>query len=102
MQDAFDLLMETEHKNEIIDELDMQGIIAFAASAVTVRARIKTLPGKHWGVGRTYSEIVKTVFAERDIEIPYPHVTYVQGGVARASGRTLSAAPQGGEDTSGS
>lgn len=102
MQDAFDQLMETEHKNEIIDELDMQGIIAFAASAVTVRARIKTLPGKHWGVGRTYSEIVKTVFADRGIEIPYPHVTYVQGGVARASGRTLSAGPLEGEDTPGS
>jgi small conductance mechanosensitive channel len=77
MKDAFDLLMQTEHKDEILDELDMQGVVAFADSAITVRARIKTLPGKHWGAGRTYSEILKRVFDERGIEIPYPHVTYV-------------------------
>jgi small conductance mechanosensitive channel len=77
MKDAFDLLMQTEHKDEILDELDMQGVVAFADSAITVRARIKTLPGKHWGAGRTYSEILKSVFDERGIEIPYPHVTYV-------------------------
>ena len=67
----------------------MQGIIAFADSAITVRARIKTLPGKQWAIGRKYSELVKTIFSERGIEIPYPHVTYVQGGEARASGRFL-------------
>lgn len=77
LRDAFERLMETEHKDNIIDDLDMQGIIAFGDSAVTVRVRIKTLPGKHWGTGRAYSELVKTIFAERGIEIPYPHVTYV-------------------------
>lgn len=77
MHDAFDILMQGEHREEIIDDLDMQGVIAFADSAVTVRARIKTLPGKHWGTGRAYSEILKRVFDERGIEIPYPHVTYV-------------------------
>lgn len=83
MLDAFDQLMASEHKDSILDEMDMQGIIAFAASSVTVRARIKTLPGKQWGVGRAYSEILKTVFAERGIEIPYPHVTYVPAGPAQ-------------------
>jgi small conductance mechanosensitive channel len=80
MQDAFTQLMQTEHGESILDELDMHGVIAFADSAVTVRARIKTLPGKHWGAGRAYSEIVKTIFEERGIEIPYPHVTYVAAG----------------------
>ena len=80
MREAFDRLMETEHKDEILDELDMQGITAFGDSAITVRARIKTLPGKQWGTGRRYNELVKTVFAERGIEIPYPHVTYVPAG----------------------
>lgn len=80
MREAFDRLMQTEHKDEILDELDMQGITAFGDSAITVRARIKTLPGKQWGTGRRYNELVKTVFAERGIEIPYPHVTYVPAG----------------------
>ncbi|KFC61999.1 Potassium efflux system KefA protein / small-conductance mechanosensitive channel [Devosia sp. LC5] len=89
MQEAFEMLLETAHKEAILDDLDMQGIIGFGDSAVTVRARIKTLPGQHWAAGRAYSEFVKQVFARRGIEIPYPHVTYVQGGQARASGRTL-------------
>ncbi|KRA55338.1 mechanosensitive ion channel domain-containing protein [Devosia sp. Root635] len=93
MQDAFDALMQTEHKDSIIDDLDMHGVTGFAPSSVTVRARIKTLPGKHWGVGRAYNEVLKAIFAERNIEIPYPHVTYVQGGEARASGRVLPPRP---------
>jgi small-conductance mechanosensitive channel len=80
MREAFDRLMQTEHKDEILDDLDVQGITAFGASSITVRARIKTLPGKQWGTGRRYSELVKAVFAERGIEIPYPHVTYVPAG----------------------
>jgi small-conductance mechanosensitive channel len=44
-----------------------------------IRARIKTLPGKHWGAGRTYNELIKEVFDERGIEIPFPHVTLYMG-----------------------
>lgn len=91
MQDAFAQLMETDHKDEILDELDMQGIIGFAASAVTIRARIKTLPGKQWAIGRKYNELVKATFKDRGIEIPYPHLTLVQGGEVRGSGRQLRA-----------
>ncbi len=102
MREAFDMLMETEHKDEILDDLDMQGVIAFGDSAITVRARIKTLPGKHWAIGRKYNELVKSIFAKRGIEIPYPHVTYVQGGEARASGRTLRRHEPGKDDGSAS
>src|SRR5690606_2759564 len=98
MREAFERLMQTEHKDEILDELAMQGITAFGDSAITVRARIKTLPGKQWGTGRRYNELVELVFAEQGIEIPYPHVTYVQGGEARASGRTLRPHREAGED----
>jgi small conductance mechanosensitive channel len=82
LRDAFERLMLTDHRDEILDDLDIQGIIAFGDSAITVRARIKTLPGKHWAIGRKYNELVKAVFAERSIEIPYPHVTYVPAGGA--------------------
>lgn len=97
MHEAFDRLMQTEHGADIIDELDMHGVTGFGDSAVTVRARIKTLPGKHWGAGRSYSEIVKTVFEERGIEIPYPHVTYVAAatGKSRDGGTALPPPIQG-------
>ena len=98
MRDAFAQLLETEHRDEILDDLDMHGIIAFGDSAITVRARIKTLPGKHWAIGRKYSELLKTIFAERGIEIPYPHVTYVpgSGGGARRVGPPAAIAPEEG------
>ncbi|WP_454854683.1 mechanosensitive ion channel domain-containing protein [Rhizobium binxianense] len=79
MQEAFDLLMETEWKDKIIGPLDMQGITAFGDSAITVRARIKTVAAGHWGAGRAYNELIKEVFDRRSIEIPFPHVTLYMG-----------------------
>ena len=79
MQEAFDLLMQTEWRDQIIDNLDMHGVTAFGDSAVTVRARIKTAAGGHWGVGRAYNEFIKQVFQRRGIEIPFPHLTLYTG-----------------------
>lgn len=79
MQEAFELLMQTEWSQKIIDKLDMQGITAFGDSAITVRARIKTVAGGHWGTGRAYNEFIKEVFDRRGIEIPFPHVTLYMG-----------------------
>jgi moderate conductance mechanosensitive channel len=79
MFDAFDRLMETEHRANILPPLDMQGVVAFRDSGISVRARIKTLPGQQWATGRAYNEILKQVFDERDIEIPFPHRTIYMG-----------------------
>ncbi|GHC77550.1 mechanosensitive ion channel domain-containing protein [Limoniibacter endophyticus] len=79
MQEAFELLQQTEWGEKIIGPLDMQGITAFGDSAITVRARIKTIAGGHWGAGRAYNEFIKDVFDRRGIEIPYPHVTLYMG-----------------------
>ncbi len=74
MQEAFDRLKaEGEFTRDIIAPLEMHGVTALGDSAVVVRARIKTLPGKQWGLGRRYTELVKEVFDERGIEIPFPH-----------------------------
>ena len=77
MQEAFERLKNSEFASDIVDVFEMHGVTGFTESAVTVRARIKTLPGKHWATGRAYSELVKQVFDERGIKVPYPHITYV-------------------------
>jgi small conductance mechanosensitive channel len=79
MEDAFEKLRQTSFGAEILGDFEMQGITEFADSAVVVRARIKTLPGKQWALGRAYSELVKEIFDERGIEIPFPHVTLYMG-----------------------
>jgi small-conductance mechanosensitive channel len=75
MQDAFDKLKQTEFGEHIVGDLEMHGVTEFGDSAVVVRARIKTTPGQQWVMGRVYNEIIKEVFDERGIEIPFPHVT---------------------------
>lgn len=74
MQEAFELLMRTEWQDKVIDDLEMHGITAFGDSFITVRARIKTIAGSHWGTGRAYNEMIKQVFDRRDINIPVPHL----------------------------
>ena len=73
MQEAFRRIKDTEHGKVIIGDLEMHGVTALADSSVNVRARIRTKPGQQWGVGREYTQIVKEVFDERGIEIPFPH-----------------------------
>lgn len=73
MLEAFNRLRETEHNEAILEDFEMHGVTALGDSAVVVRGRIKTQPGSQWAVGRAYTELVKTVLDEREIEIPFPH-----------------------------
>jgi moderate conductance mechanosensitive channel len=80
MFDAFDeLKRHPEQGANIIGAFEWFGLEQFADSAVILRARIRTLPGKQWGVGRAYNEIVKRIFDARGIEIPFPHTTLYLG-----------------------
>ncbi|AEV39140.1 Small-conductance mechanosensitive ion channel [Pseudovibrio sp. FO-BEG1] len=76
MHEAFRRLEETPHNVAILGELEMHGVTAFGDSAINIRARIKTLPGSQWAIGRAYNEYLKVVFDERSIDIPFPQVTY--------------------------
>ncbi len=79
LQEAFDRLKETEHGEKIIAPLEVHGLTTFGDSAVNVRVRIKCMPGTQWAMGRAYNEIIKEIFDERGVEIPFPHVTLYMG-----------------------
>lgn len=80
MHDAFDeLKTDPKFGPDILEPLQWFGLQTLGDSAVVVRARIKCAPGKQWNVGRAYNEIVKRVFDERGIEIPFPHQTIYFG-----------------------
>ncbi|MCC0038759.1 MAG: mechanosensitive ion channel [Brucellaceae bacterium] len=80
MFDAFaELREDPAHKADIVGDLEWLGLDRFDASAVVVRVRIKTLPGRQWGVSRAYNAVVKRIFDEREIEIPFPHQTLYFG-----------------------
>jgi moderate conductance mechanosensitive channel len=63
----------------IIGDMEWFGVQSLADSAVIVRVRIKTVPGKQWAVGRAFNGQIKKIFDERDIEIPFPHQTLFFG-----------------------
>jgi small-conductance mechanosensitive channel len=80
MLDAFEELRADEQWSRmILEDLQWFGLQAFGDSAVVLRARIKTVPGQQWAVGRAYNEVLKRVFDERGIEIPFPHQTIYFG-----------------------
>jgi small-conductance mechanosensitive channel len=80
MRDAFAQVMDmSDHRDVILDDLDLQGLIAITPASMSLRARIKTLAGKQWGPGRLYSELVMRMFDERGIQTPTPRVSYVPG-----------------------
>ncbi|WP_143535672.1 mechanosensitive ion channel domain-containing protein [Roseisalinus antarcticus] len=93
MFDAFDELMaDPEQSPHVLGAFEWFGLNSFGASEVVLRARIKTLPGKQWGVGRAYNEIVKRTFDERGIEIPFPHQTVFFGERKDGTTQTLHVA----------
>lgn len=73
MEEAFDRLKAEGFAPDILEPLEMHGVTLLGDSAVTVRARIKTKPGKQFALGRRYTELVKEVMDERGLEIPFPH-----------------------------
>ncbi|NNU79143.1 mechanosensitive ion channel [Halovulum dunhuangense] len=80
MMDAFEeLRADPEQSQYLLGDLEWFGLNSFGDSAIVLRARIKTLPGKQWGVGRAYNLIIKRIFDERSIEIPFPHQTIYFG-----------------------
>lgn len=79
MLEAFEQLRGGENAEFIEGDLEWFGVQALGDSAVVLRARIKCVPGKQWGVGRAYNELCKRVLDARGIEIPFPHQTIYFG-----------------------
>ncbi|MGR3309603.1 MAG: mechanosensitive ion channel domain-containing protein, partial [Candidatus Brocadiales bacterium] len=67
----------TEHPDIVLAPPEVQGILEFGASEVTIRVLIKVLPMRHWEVEREIKLRIKKGFDEKGIEIPFPrHVVY--------------------------
>lgn len=77
---AFDeLAQDPEHKDYILEPVEIPGVVALADSSVNIRVMIKTAPGHQWSVGRAYNRLVKMYFDKAGIEIPFPHTTLYFG-----------------------
>jgi len=73
------LRKDPDYKDDIIEPIEILGLDQFASSSVIVKARTTTIPLKQWRVGREFNRRLKKKFDERNIEIPFPHVTLYMG-----------------------
>jgi small-conductance mechanosensitive channel len=74
-----ELRNDPEFKNDILNPIEIFGLDQFADSAVIIKARTTTKPIKQWRIGREFNRRLKKRFDEKNIEIPFPHVTLYMG-----------------------
>lgn len=74
-------MAEDEQFGQLIQEpLEVLGLDKFADSAVILKARMRTEPGKQWEVMREFNRRMKAKFDELGIEIPFPQMMVWMGG----------------------
>lgn len=83
-----ELREDPDFKDDIIEDLEVLGLDKFDDSAVVIKARTTTKPIRQWKVGREYNRRLKKAFDQRNIEIPFPHMTLYPG-----QGKTGEAPP---------
>jgi small-conductance mechanosensitive channel len=71
------LQSDPEFGEKIINPLEIFGLDQFAASAIVIKARMKTKPGNQWAIMREYNKRIKEAFDENGIEIPFPHTKII-------------------------
>jgi len=76
---AEDLRSSDVYKELINEPMEVFGLDSFGDSAIVLKARIKTVPGKQWMVGREYRKRLKAAFDKAGVQIPFPHRTIYWG-----------------------
>ncbi len=79
IQIAQEMQQDDDFKDDILEPMEILGLDEFRESAIIVKARIKTLPIKQWRIAREYNRRMKKLFAQHNVEIPYPHQTIYFG-----------------------
>jgi small conductance mechanosensitive channel len=72
-------------KRVILEPIEVMGVQALETSSITIRARIRTRPGKQWEVRRLLLLRIKQRFDTENIEIPFPTVTHITKTAAAPS-----------------
>ncbi|MDC0073924.1 mechanosensitive ion channel [Alphaproteobacteria bacterium] len=80
IKESYDNLLENpDMESRIIGDLEIMGLERFDDSAVIIRLRIKTSPGNQWSVKREFNRLLKYIFDDNNIEMPFPHSTIYFG-----------------------
>lgn len=80
---AEELRGDPGYAGALLEPLEIFGVDSFGESEVTIKARLKTLPGQQWAVGREYRRRLKKAFDAEGIEIPFPHRSIYVGEITK-------------------
>ncbi|MEO8937425.1 MAG: mechanosensitive ion channel family protein [Burkholderiaceae bacterium] len=89
---AAQLRDDAPFKDLILDPFEVVGVERWDDSAVILRGRFRVAPLAQWMVRREYLRRLKAVFDEKNIEIPFPHVTLYPGVDRKGMGPSLQVA----------
>ena len=67
-------------KRVILEPIEVMGVEKFNDSSITLRARIRTRPGKQWDVKRLLLLRIQQRFLQERIDLPFPTVTHIVAG----------------------
>jgi len=70
---ADEMRADSAYGSMILEPIEIFGVDDFRESAVTIKARLKTLPIEQWAVGREYRRRLKKAFDAAGVQIPFPH-----------------------------
>lgn len=73
------LRQEDAFSAAVLEPLQILGVDSLGDSAVTIKIRLKTVPGEQWRITRELNRRIKLRFDEANIEIPFPHSTIYFG-----------------------
>ena len=76
---ADEMRAEPKYASVMPEPIEIFGVDSFGDSAVTIKARLKTLPLQQFTVGREYRRRLKKAFDTEGIEMPFPHRTLTMG-----------------------
>jgi len=68
-------------KRVIMEPIEVMGVENLGDSSITIRARMRTRPGKQWDVRRLLLLRIKQRFDLEKIELPFPTVTHITKNV---------------------
>lgn len=91
-----ELRSDPAFSKDILEPIEILGLDQFADSAIIIKARTKTKPIRQWAVGREFNRRLKKKFDEKDIEIPFPHLTLYVGQDKQSYSAPLNIAMQQG------
>lgn len=73
-----------DFREKMLEPLEILGVDQLGDSAVIIKVRLKTKPSQQWAVSREYLRRIKKAFDEKNIEIPFPHLSIYTGEATKA------------------